>query len=84
MTPPRPVKTAPVRGPSSRAAYLQDYRQTLQSLSLRHATREGMPWTAADDHVVTGPGTLFARATRLGRSYFACRARLRRLREATT
>ena len=57
------------------------YRQDAQENTSR-ATRWGAPWTPADDHeLVHGEGTVLARAVSLGRTYYACAARLSYLRE---
>ncbi len=83
MTPQQPVKTAPKRESSSRAAYMRDYRRTLQARTLPRSDRSLTPWSLADDQILTdGPGTVLERAVRLRRSYFACLARLAALRDA--
>lgn len=48
----------------------------------KHARRFEQPWTPADDtELLTGPGTIAARAVRLGRTYYACSQRLYKLRQ---
>lgn len=65
----------------SRAAYISAYRQDAQECSAL-ATNFGTAWTAQDDDLlVNGPGTVLARAVELGRTYYACVARLAYLRE---
>lgn len=65
----------------SRAAYMSGYRQDAQ-VNTAQASRWGEPWSADDDHhLVHGQGTVLARAVSLGRTYYACAARLAYLRE---
>ncbi len=45
--------------------------------------RSGQRWTAEDDAVLMGPGTLVERARQLGRSYIACLNRIGDLRQST-
>ena len=60
---------------------ISDWRQVVQERSAL-ATNFGRPWTPEDDqHLVYGPGTVLARAVHLGRTYYACAARLAYLRD---
>lgn len=57
------------------------YRQDAQAATAR-ARQFGAPWTPADDELLAhGPGTVLQRAVALGRTYYACAARLAYLRE---
>lgn len=63
------------------AEYMPARRQELQDATAL-ATRFGAPWTTEeDDHLVNGTGTVLARAVHLGRTYYACAARLAYLRD---
>lgn len=57
------------------------YRQDAQAATAR-ARQYGAPWSPQDDEQLAhGPGTVLDRAVALGRTYYACAARLAYLRE---
>lgn len=58
-------------------------RRAAQVNTIQRAHRMSQPWTAEDDHyLLTGPGSVSARAKALGRTYYAACARLTQLRRA--
>lgn len=68
--------------PCTQSTELRSDRRDAQLLTVQRAHRAELPWTPAEDQeLLEGPGTVTARAYRLGRTYYAAQWRLSQLRK---